>query len=257
MTRGMGVLQENGREGPRRAYIEGRINSLLLDLSAPRAGERLLCVGCGKGDHLSLFVRKGCDVTGIDASPFALDLARQKLGHRADLHRGPAEDLPFPDNSFDIVTLIASLEFSTDPRRVVAEAIRVCRGRVLIATLNRLSLIGLQGRLPQLLAPPPVEPRRFFHLGSLAGLIRDPLPGVRLQWGSVLFLPWGRYQATPALEAWLPVMHNPFGALFALSFPVTFSLRTIQEAIRDPLALKANGRRPMPGVVKEALRHDP
>ena len=134
-------------------YLDGRIKSLILDLAAPRAGERLLDIGCGSGDHLSLFRKKGCDVTGIDPSPFLLDLARQRLEHRAELRLGRAEDLPFSDNEFDIVTLITSLEFTDDPGRAVAEAIRVCRGRVFIGVMNRYSLIGAQGRLPNLSTP--------------------------------------------------------------------------------------------------------
>jgi SAM-dependent methyltransferase len=249
MAGGDDTLRNEGRDGFGAPYREGRIKSLLLDLSVPRAGERVLDVGCGNGNHLSLFLRKGCDVTGIDSSPFLIDLARQRLGHRAELQRGQAEELPFSDNEFDIVTLIGALEFTADPARVIAEAIRVCRGRVLIGALNRFSLIGLQGRLPHLFSPPLGNPHRYFHLPALAPLIRQHLPGVRLQWGSVLFLPWGCYGSAPLLEEWLPVMYNPFGAFFALSFPVTFSLLTLQEAIREPLSLNTEERRPLPGVV--------
>ena len=247
-----GDLRAEGVRGP---YLAGRIKSLILDLSVPRAGERVLDVGCGSGENLSLFLRKGCDVTGLDTSPLLLDQARQRVGHRGEFHHGQPEDLPFSDNEFDIVTLIATLEFTADPARTVAEAIRVCRGRVLIGTLNRFSALGLQGRLPDLFAPPPGKANRFFHLFSLAALIRRQLPGVRLQWGSVLFLPWGSYGSTSALEEWLPVMHNPCGAFFALSFPVTFSLQTIQEVIRNPVVLAAEGGRPLPGVVGRSVNH--
>lgn len=242
-------------EGVRAPCLAGRMKSIILDLSVPRAGERVLDVGCGSGENLSLFLRKGCDVTGLTASPLLLDLARQRIGHRGEFHHGQPEELPFSDNTFDIVTLIATLEFTADPARAVAEAIRVCRGRVLIGTLNRLSALGLQGRLPQLFVPPPGRVIRYFHLFSLAALIRRQLPGVRLQWGSVLSLPWGCYASLPALEEWLPVMHNPCGAFFALSFPVTFSLRTIQEVIRNPAVLAAEGGRPLPGVVGGSVSH--
>lgn len=235
--------------------LAGRIKSLILDLSVPRAGERVLDVGCGSAEHLSLFLRKGCDVTGLSASPLLLDLARQRVGHRGEFHQGQPEDLPFSDNEFDIVTLIATLEFTADPARAVAEAIRVCRGRVLIGTLNRLSAIGLQGRLLRLFTPPPGRVIRYFHPCGLAALIRRQLPGVRLQWGSVLFLPWGCYASVPALEEWLPVMHNPCGAFFALSFPVTFSLQTIQEVIRNPAVLAAEGGGPLPGVAGGSVSH--
>ena len=247
-----GDLRAGEVRGP---YLAGRIKSLILDLSAPRAGERVLDVGCGRGENLSPFLHRGCDVTGLDNSPLLLDQARQHVGHRGEFHRGQPEDLPFSDNEFDIVTLIATLEFTADPARTVAEAIRVCRGRVLIGTLNRFSALGLQGRLPNLFTPPPGKVNRFFHLFSLAALIRRQLPGVRLQWGSVLFLPWVCYGSASALEEWLPVMHNPCGAFFALSFPVTFSLQTIQEVIRNPVVLAAEGGRPLPGVAGGSVSH--
>jgi len=231
-------------------YLDGRIKSLILDLTAPRAGERLLDVGCGSGEHLGLFRRKGCDVTGIDPSSFMLNQADQRLLGRAELRGGQAEDLPFSDNEFDIVTLINSLEFTSDPDRAVAEAIRVCRGRVFIGVMNRISLIGIQGRLPSLFPSPTGATARFFHLAPLSSMIRRQLPGVRIQWGSVLFLPWNWYGFATGLEERLPEMLTPFGAFFGLSFSVTFSFRTIQEPVREPIALAStkNGS-PMPGVV--------
>jgi SAM-dependent methyltransferase len=242
---------DDWRATPAGRYIDGRMKSLILDLAAPRAGERLLDIGCGSGDHLCLFRKKGCDVTGLDPSPLMLDLARQRLEHRAELRQGRAEDLPFSDNEFDLVTLIISLEFTDDPGRAIAEAIRVCRGRVFIGVMNRYSLIGAQGRLMRLFNPPIRTRIRFFHLAALSAMIRRQLQGVRIQWGSVIFLPWSWYVFGTGLEERIPVMHNPFGAFFGLSFSVTFSFRTIQEIIREPVVLSADGRRPMPEIVRE------
>jgi len=245
------TVHDDGRVTPTGRYLDGRIKSLILDLTAPRAGERLLDVGCGSGEHLGLFRRKGCDVTGIDPSSLLLDQASQQLHSRAELRLGRAEDLPFSDNEFDIVTLIASLEFTSDPGLAVAEAIRVCRGRVFIGVMNRWSLIGSQGRLPGLFNPQCHTINRFFHLASLTAMIRRQLPGVRIQWGSVIFLPWSWYDFATGMEERIPVMNNPFGAFFGLAFSVTFSFRTIQDVIREPVALSPDGRRPVPGVVRE------
>lgn len=250
----MGTRAKRGHDDwrvtPTGRYLDGRIKSLILDLTAPRAGERLLDVGCGSGENLALFRRKGCDVTGIDPSSFLLDQANERLHSRAELRNGLAEELPFSDNEFDIVTLITSLEFTSNPGLAVAEAIRVCRGRVFIGIMNRWSLIGAQGHLPSLFNPQNLAKNRFFHLASLTAMIRTQLPGVRIQWGSVIFLPWNWYDFATGMEERIPVMNNPFGAFFGLAFSVTFSFRTIQEAIREPLALSPDGRRPMPGVVR-------
>jgi len=59
--------------------------------------------------------------------------------------------------------------------------------------------------------------------------------------------PWGWYDIWPRVEEMIPVMHNPFGAFFGLTFSVTFSFQTIQEIIREPAALKANSPRPITG----------
>jgi SAM-dependent methyltransferase len=251
MTTKEGTGYDDWQASPAGRYLNGRIKSLILDLTAPRAGERLLDIGCGSGDHLNLFRKKGCDVTGLDPSSLMLDLARQRLSHRADLHQGRAEDLPFSDNEFDIVTLITSLEFTDDPDLAVAEAIRVCRGRVFIGVMNRYSLIGVQGRLTSLFNPPINTKARYFHLARLTTMIRSQLQGVRVQWGSVIFLPWSWYGFGAGLEERIPVMNNPFGAFFGLSFSVTFSYQTIQQTIREPVALNTDGRRPVPGVVSE------
>jgi len=109
------TVHDDGRVTPTGRYLDGRIKSLILDLTAPRAGERLLDVGCGSGEHLGLFRRKGCDVTGIDPSSLLLDQASQQLHSRAELRLGRAEDLPFSDNEFDIVTLIASSSSPATP----------------------------------------------------------------------------------------------------------------------------------------------
>jgi len=98
-------------------YIFSRQKELILDLVAPRSGERLLGVDCGAGNYLQLFREKGCAVTGIDSSAEMLEIARDKLGGSTELILGKADDLPFSDNEFDIVTLITSLELSCNPQK--------------------------------------------------------------------------------------------------------------------------------------------
>ena len=233
-------------------YIDGREKSLMLDLIAPRGGERVLDIGCGTGDHLLLFRRKGCDVTGIDPSPDMLKLAEEKLGNRADFNLGYAEDLPFSDNEFDIVILNTSLEYTNNPDRAIAEAIRVCRGRVFLGVLNKYSCLGLCRRIQSANRPSIYNHARFFHIGELSAMIRNNLQGIRIRWGSVVFLPYGWYDFACKLEEAIPVMKNPFGAFLGLSFPVTFTYATIQEPVWESAKITANNRQPVPdGVVRE------
>jgi SAM-dependent methyltransferase len=243
---------DNWLQTPTGRYIDGREKGLMLDLIAPRGGEQVLDVGCGTGDHLLLFRRKGCNVTGIDPSPHMLKRAREKLGNRADFHLGCAEDLPFSDNEFDIVTLITSLEFTRDPERAIAEAIRVCRGRVFLGVLNKYSCLGMLRRIRGARRPSIYNQARFFHIGSLNSIIRHHLPGIRVHWGSVIFLPEGWYGFGRRLEEAIPVMKNPFGAFLGLSFPVTFTFATLQQPIHETVGITASSRQPVPGAVRQA-----
>ena len=53
------------------------------------------------------------------------------------------------------------------------------------------------------------------------------------------------------LEETIPMMKNPFGAFLGLSFPVSFTLRTVQDIISDPFKIKADDRQPAQGIVRE------
>ncbi len=239
----------NRRVTPISQYLDGRIKSLILDLTVPHAGERLLDVGCGFGDNLRLFHQKGCTVTGLGSSEFRLDETRTKLENKGELRLGEPEDLPFSDNEFDLVTMVTSLEYIKRPVEAIAEAIRVCRGRMFIGVMNPYSILGVQGMLSTLFPFPPDANPRHFHIHSLSAMIRKCLPGVRIQWGSVVFLPWGWYRFASSLEEQIPVMKNPFGAFLGLSFSVTFSFITVQDAIRKPQVL--NGKNPAQVVASQ------
>lgn len=236
---------------PQGRYIDRREKELILDLVAPKRGERLLDVGCGTGEHLVLFQNSGCDVTGIDSSAPMLSIARQKLGHKVELYSGKAEDLPFSDNEFDIVSMILSLEFTDDPEKAISEAIRVCQGRVFLGVLNKFSVTALQRRVRGLFHPAIYKTAHFYHVVELKRLIRSVLPGVHIRWGSVIFLPNGWYRFAVPLEEAIPVMNNPLGAFLGLSFPVNFTLRTVQDIIADPFKIKADDRQPVQGIVRE------
>ena len=72
------------------------------------AGRRVLDVGCGDGLNMTTFARMGADVTGIDVSPGALDVAhrRAEVNGVADSVRlvcSPIETADLPDASFDVV----------------------------------------------------------------------------------------------------------------------------------------------------------
>lgn len=113
----------------------------------------VLDVGCGTGAMLERFGRSGCELFGLDASPGMLARARQRLGSRAELRPGSADELPFEDARFDLVSFTMVLhELPLSVRTAaVREALRVLRpgGRLLVldyAARSERSLLGLAGR---------------------------------------------------------------------------------------------------------------
>jgi len=96
-------------------------------VAGPKTGMRVLEVGCGTGTNLELFAEAGCEVAGVDLSPSMMDLAKKKLGDRADLRLGDAAEMPFADNSFDLVLSFLTLHEMPPAVRtpVMKEIVRV------------------------------------------------------------------------------------------------------------------------------------
>jgi SAM-dependent methyltransferase len=99
----------------------------------PLSGLRLLDVGCGAGQALTLAAGHDARVTGLDVAKPMIDVARERLPD-ADLRVGAIEDLPFEDGAFDVVTAFNVVQYAADPRAAVAQLARVTRpgGRVAI-----------------------------------------------------------------------------------------------------------------------------
>jgi ubiquinone/menaquinone biosynthesis C-methylase UbiE len=107
-----------------------------LQMCPPWEGMRVLEVGCGTGANLSLYENAGCDVFGIDLSPAMLEVASRKLSERADLRLADAAEMPYADDSFDLVTSFLTLHEMPAATRaaVMDEMVRVVnqRGRLLL-----------------------------------------------------------------------------------------------------------------------------
>jgi len=241
---------DNWLSTPLGQYMDTREKQLIIDLLAPRPGERILDVGCGTGNHLHFFQKRGCHVTGVEPSTAMLEIAILKLEDRAELKLGFAEDLPFSDNEFDIVTMITSLEFSDDPVAALREAIRVSRDRVFLGVLNKYSFLGgyrkIQGRFKTSI----YNEARFYSIGELLSLIGSILGPVKVRWGSVVFLPQAFYSFAAGVEERIPVQKNPFGAFIGLVFSVVYQYRTLQDAIREPFKLSVDTTREARGAVR-------
>jgi ubiquinone/menaquinone biosynthesis C-methylase UbiE len=96
---------------------------LRRDARRKRSGQyrtRLLDVGCGAGRFLQLAVERGASVAGIDATEPFIELARERVPD-ADLLVGEMEELPYPDEFFDVVTGFNAFQFAADPANALRE----------------------------------------------------------------------------------------------------------------------------------------
>ena len=100
----------------------------LADLAGVAAGQRVLDVGCGPGALTAeLVARVGADsVAAIDPSEPFVEAARAR-NPGADVRLGSAEELPFPDDTFDAALAQLVVQFMSDPAAGVGEMARVTR----------------------------------------------------------------------------------------------------------------------------------
>jgi SAM-dependent methyltransferase len=98
----------------------------VMDQIRVSPGQEMLDVGCGAGGALAVARKRGAIVTGLDASEALVGIARGRLPG-ADIKVGDMEELPFPDQSFDLVTGLNSFQFASSPVNALREARRVVR----------------------------------------------------------------------------------------------------------------------------------
>ena len=123
-------------------------------------GSSVLDVACGTGNTAIPLTRAGCIVTGVDIATNLLDQARERArseGMDISFIEGDAEQLPFPDSSFDAVLSMFGAMFAPRPELVVAEFARVLKpgGLLAMANWNPQSFTGEMFRLSSKHVPPP------------------------------------------------------------------------------------------------------
>ncbi len=102
-------------------------------------GKDVLEAGCGAGQGLGYIASLARSVIGGDFSNDILQIARRHYGDRVALRGFDAQDMPFEDDSFDVVILFEAIYYLSSAGRFVEECKRVLRpgGKVLISSANK------------------------------------------------------------------------------------------------------------------------
>jgi SAM-dependent methyltransferase len=136
------------------------VSELLIEALDLHSTERVLDVATGSGNAAMAAARRGCTVVGIDYVPALLIRARRRVeadGLAVDFVAGDAEDLPFEDDSFDVVSSVFGAMFAPNQDRTASELVRVCRpgGRIGLVAHTPEGFIGQLFRtLARHVAPP-------------------------------------------------------------------------------------------------------
>ncbi len=101
---------------------------------------KILDIGCGAGLLTNPLAKEGHIVSGIDLSSSSLEVARKlDITKSVDYKVAQAENLPFAENTFDVISAMDLLEHVNDPALVIKEASRVLKpeGLFFFHTFNR------------------------------------------------------------------------------------------------------------------------
>ncbi|MBE1488352.1 class I SAM-dependent methyltransferase [Plantactinospora soyae] len=136
------------------------ISELLVTAADLPAGARVLDVATGSGNAAIAAARCGCLVTGLDYVPELLARGRVRAaaeGLPVEFVAGDAEQIGYPDGTFDAVLSCVGVMFAPDQEKAAAELVRVCRpgGTIALANWTPDGFIGDLFRTVGRHVPPP------------------------------------------------------------------------------------------------------
>jgi ubiquinone/menaquinone biosynthesis C-methylase UbiE len=180
-----------------------------LDL---RSYAKVLDVAAGSGNVSLAAARRFCDVIATDYVSGLLLRARECADAerlQIELREADAEDLPFPDESFDVVVSTFGVMFAPDQDRAAAELVRVCKRRGKIGLAN-WSPDGFIGRLFKVIGA---------YVAPPAGVKSPALWGTKARLAELFELQAASIESTPrsfvfryrSPEHWLGIFKTYYG----------------------------------------------
>jgi ubiquinone/menaquinone biosynthesis C-methylase UbiE len=180
-----------------------------LDL---RSGQRVLDVAGGNGNASLAAARRWCDVVSTDYVPALLERARERASAerlQMQFREADAENLPFPDASFDAVVSTFGVMFTPHQEQAAAELVRVCRpgGKIGLANWTPDGFIGHVFKAIGKYVPPAAgvkSPALWGTRDRLAQLFEPHVASIA--WAPRMFA--FRYRSS---EHWLEVFRTYYG----------------------------------------------
>jgi len=211
---------------------------LMIDMLRPKSGESALEIGCGTGISCLPLIDRGLQLTGLDPSPYMLDIAFGNVKNRVDLHRGFAEDLPFKDNQFNYAFFVSTLSFVDNHKKAIEEACRVAKDKVFIGLLSRYAInsalrkgggkkLSQKGMLPEA-----YRYAKYYSVWELKQIFRSLLGNVPTSWRTIRYFPVGSGKKIHRIERFKLLQKFPFGSYAGIVVTLMPRFRT------RPLPLK-------------------
>jgi SAM-dependent methyltransferase len=149
-----------GGDYPTIAEHIGDAGRKAVEAAEVKSGDEVLDVACGSGNATIPAAQTGAKLTGLDLTPELLEAGRAvaaEAGVEIEWVEGDAENLPFEDESFDVVVSVFGSMFAPDHRRAAGEIARVLRpgGRMAICSWTPDGSIGRFFALMAQHVPPP------------------------------------------------------------------------------------------------------
>ncbi|GAA4728788.1 class I SAM-dependent methyltransferase [Phytohabitans rumicis] len=193
------------------------IAELLVEAADVRAGQRVLDVASGQGNAALAAARRFAEATGVDYATNLLAQGRDRAAAEylpVTFTEGDAEQLPFPDASFDLVLSTVGVMFAPDQQRAADELVRVTApgGKIALASWTPAGMVGHLFKTVGTWAPPPAGVRPPTLWGTperLTELFGDRVDWVSLTKREYVF----RYHSPAHFSQWFREFYGPITKL--------------------------------------------
>ena len=180
-----------------------------LDL---RAGQQVLDVAAGNGNATLAAARRGCEVVSTDYVGALLERGRARAsaeGLVVKFEEADAENLVYPDASFDVVLSTFGVMFTPNQQRAASELTRVCKpgGKIGLANWTPSSCVGELFKTIGRYIPPPAgvkSPSLWGTEDRLRELFGDHIATMQIERKNFMF----RYRS---VQHWLDTMRTYYG----------------------------------------------